>query len=81
MRQLLVKEAKWLSPSLCRNCTVLDDGKDHEIETFDLSGDDALVEIYNGKDRDTVRDMMAEEQFKKFCIAYTVGYIVQKIEK
>ena len=77
MRQLVVKESKWLSPSLCGNCTVLEDGKDHEIETFDLSGDDVLVEIYNGKDRDMVRDMMAEEQFKKFCMAYTAGYIVQ----
>ena len=81
MRQMLVKEAKWLSPSLCGNCTVLDDGKDQEIETFDLSEDDVLIEIYNGKNHDTVRDMLTEEQFKKFCIAYTAGYIVQKIEK
>ena len=81
MRQLLVKEAKQLTTSLSGNCTVLDDGTEHKIETIDSCGDDVLIELYNGWEKDTVRDMIAEEEFKKFCIAYMSGYVVQKIEK
>jgi hypothetical protein len=66
MRHFLVKEAKWLSPPVCGNCMVRDDGEDHEIETLDFRGDGVLIETYNSFHKDTVRDMTAKEHSKKF---------------
>ena len=56
---------------------MLDDGTEHKIETIDSCGDDVLIELYNGREKDTVRDMIAEEELKKLCIAYMPGYVVQ----